>query len=91
MYCGSRSLGRTRSFDHSAYLLVLLLDLLHVTLFTETGNGDKPDGYVEAMAICASKPQCVNFSVKKNNVDMTHDIGIILRYRLGKVTPARLT
>jgi hypothetical protein len=47
---------KARSFDHWAYLLVLLLDLLHVTLFTKAGNGDKPDGYVEAMAICAAKP-----------------------------------
>ena len=56
---------KTRSFDHWAYLFVLLLDLFHVTLFTETGDGNKPDGYVEAMAICASKSQCVNFSVVK--------------------------
>ena len=38
-----------------AYLLVPLLDLLHVALFTETSHGDEPDGYMEAMAICASR------------------------------------
>jgi hypothetical protein len=31
------------------------------------------------------------FFCDKRNVNVTHDMGIILRYRLGKATPARLT
>ena len=41
-------------------------------------------------ALLKKTPMCQIFC-ERRNADMTHEMGIIFRYRLGKGTPARLT
>jgi hypothetical protein len=67
---------------------MLLLDSLHIALAAEPGDGDEPNGYMKAMVIRAVTLQRVKLLVFRAMRLLTHDIGTIFRYRLGKGTPA---